>query len=152
MTDELKFPNPFERSVPRDADSIDERTARAIHDAYLPPVAQGVAENAYWSALEKKIMSRVDGAGMIEREAGWLSVLNGWSQVGLVAAAALFAVGGLLSSRLGEPDEQVAYEQVAYDTVVQKSTPDAISTPAALINSFDKSSQRDAALQYVLSY
>jgi anti-sigma-K factor RskA len=146
MTDELKFPDPLERRVPRDADALDERTARAIHEAYLPPIARGEAEGAYWSGLEQRIMARVAGADPVQREQGYWSVLNGWAQVGLVAAAALFAVGGLVTQQLSEPDEQVAYESV------QPSTPEAISAPATLMMASDRSSQQDAALQYVLSY
>lgn len=147
MTDELKFPDPLERRVPRDADALNERTARAIHEAYLPPVARGGAENAYWSRLELRIMARVAGADPVQREQGYWSVLNGWAQVGLVAAAALFAVGGLVSHQLGEPEEQVAYE-----SVVPTSAPEAFSAPAAIMTASDRSTQRDAALQYVLSY
>jgi hypothetical protein len=139
MTDELKFPD---RS-----DALDERTARAIRDAYLPPVSAGVEEHAYWRALEKRIMSRIDLLSLAERDLGWWSVLNNWAEVGLVAAAALFAIGGAISTHLGEPDEQVAY-----DSVIQKSIPDALTTPAAVLTASDESSQRDAALQYVLSY
>lgn len=147
MTDELKFPDPLERRVPRDADALDERTARAIHEAYLPHVALGETENAYWSGLEQRIMARVAGDGSSQRDPGYWSVLNGWAQVGLAAAAALFAIGGLVSQQLGPPDEQVAYE-----SVVQASAPETISAPAALMTASDRSAQRDAALQYVLSY
>jgi anti-sigma-K factor RskA len=146
MTDQLKFPDPLERRVPRDADALDERIARAIHEAYLPPVARGAAENSYWSGLEQRIMAQVAGADPIQREQGYWSVLNGWAEIGLVAAAALFAVGGLVTQQLSEPDEQVAYESV------QPSTPEAISAPAILMMASDRSSQQDAALQYVLSY
>jgi hypothetical protein len=151
MTDELKFPDPNERRIIRDAirdaDALDERTARAIHDVYLPPLAGGGAENTYWSALEQRIMAHVAGAPLVQREQGYWSVLSSWAQVGLVAAAALFAIGGLVSQQLGEPEEQVAYE-----SVVPASTPEAISAPAALLNASNSSAQRDAALQYVLSY
>jgi anti-sigma-K factor RskA len=146
MTDELKFPDPLERRVPRDADALDERAARAIHEAYLPPVARGTAENAYGSGLEQRIMARVAGANPVQSDQGYWSVLNGWAQMGLVAAAALFAVGGLVSQQLGEPEEQVAYESMV------TSAPEAISAPAAIMTASDGSSQRDAALQYILSY
>jgi hypothetical protein len=145
MSDELKFPNPGERHVARDADSLDEQTVRAIHSAYLPPVAGD--QNAYWNTLQHRIMARVATALPARREQGWWSVLSGWSEVGLVAAAALFVVGGFVSQRLGEPDDQVAYE-----SVVQPSTPEAISARAQLITASDKLDQRDAALQYILSY
>jgi anti-sigma-K factor RskA len=146
MADELKFPDPLERRVPRDADALDERIARAIHEVYLPPVALGTAENAYWSGLEQRIMARVAGADPAQREQGYWSVLNGWSQIGLVAAAALFAVGGLVSHQLGEPEDQVAYESMV------TTAPEGISAPAAFLTASDRSTQRDAALQYVLSY
>jgi hypothetical protein len=142
MTDELKFPNSDEGRAARDANSLDERTSRAIHELYLPPVE---SESAYWSMLESRIMSRIGSADAAMAEQSWMSVLNGWAQIGLVAATALFAIGGVISNRLGEPEEQSAYELVS-------STPEAISAPATLMTSSDKSSQRDAALQYVLSY
>ena len=145
MTDELKFPNPGERHISRDADSLDEQTVRAIHNAYLPPVSGD--ETTYWNALQQRVMARVAAVLPAQREQGWWSVLSGWSEVGLVAAAALFVVGGFVSQRLGEPDDQVAYE-----SVVQPSTPEAISARAQLITASDKSDQRDAALQYILSY
>jgi hypothetical protein len=145
MTDELKFPSPGERHVARDADSLDEQTVRAIHNAYLPPVA--VDQIEYWNTLQQRIMARVGTIAPAQRNQGWLTVLNGWAEVGLVAAAALFAVGGFVSHQLGEPEDQVAYE-----SEVQPSTPEAISARAELITASDKSDQRDAALQYILSY
>jgi hypothetical protein len=147
MTDELRFPDPSERRIPRDSDALDERTTRMIREAYLPPVARGDSEAAYWDMLESRVMARVSSSVPLETSQGWLSVLNGWSQIGLVAAAALFAIGGVVSQHLGEPDEQVAS-----DSFVQLATPEAISAPAQLIMSSDKSTQRDAALNYVLSY
>lgn len=145
MTDELKFPNPGERHIARDADSLDDQTVRAIHNAYSPPVSGD--ESTYWNTLQQRVMARVATVLPAQREQGWWSVLSGWSEVGLVAAAALFVVGGFVSQRLGEPDDQVAYE-----SVVQPSTPEAISARAQLITASDKSDQRDAALQYILSY
>ena len=144
MADELKFPNPGDRHIARDADSLDEQTVRAILSAYSPPVAGD--QSAYWNTLQQRIMARVGTSVPAQREQGWWSVLNGWSQVGLVAAAALFAVGGIVTQQLGEPEEQVAYESV------QPSTPEAISAPATLMTASDRSDQRDAALQYILSY
>src|SRR5687768_18038248 len=104
MADELKFPDSFERRGERDKDALDDRTARAIRSAYRPLVARGEAESAYWSTLERRIMARVANAGVPLSDQGWLSVLGGWAQVGLVAAAAVFAVAGVVSDRFGEPD------------------------------------------------
>jgi hypothetical protein len=146
MTDELKFPDPSDRRGAGDKDALDERTARLIRDAYRPPVAAGETENAYWSALERGIMARVASSGRAQSDQGWMSVLGGWAQLGLVAAAALFMTAGLLTTRFTESEEQPAYESVV------TSTPEAFSAPAQLITASDKSGQRDAALQYVLSY
>ena len=148
MTDELKFPDSSRQ--PRESGSIDERTAQLIREAYLPPVASGEAEHAYWNALEKRIMAGVAGGVVRESDSGWWSVLGGWSQVGLVAAAALFAVASLLSQRLGEPEDQVASD-AGYEAVMPGST-FINSAPVQLITASNRASQRDAALQYVLSY
>ena len=51
-----------------------------------------------------------------------------------------------VSDRFGDPEEQVAYESVV------QSSPEVFSAPAQIIMASDKSGQRDAALQYVLSY
>jgi len=72
--------------------------------------------------------------------------LHGWAQMGLVAATALLVAGGVISTRLGEPDEPATYESVV------SSAPDVITTRTALMTASDKLEQRDAALQYVLSY
>ena len=140
MTDELKFPNPNERHVTREPGSLDERSVRAIHDLYLPPVE---SQNAYWSAMEARIMAGIQTA---DRVPSSLSILNSWAQIGLIAATALLAVGGVISNSLDEPDEQSTYESVV------SSAPDVISTRTALMTAEGKSEQRDAALQYVLSY
>lgn len=143
MTDDLNFPNPNERRVTREPGSLDERSARAIHDLYLPPVE---SQDVYWSAIEARIMAGIQSAGRVRYEQSSMSVLNSWAQIGLVAATALLAVGGVISNRLEEPDEQSTYESVV------SSAPDVISTRTALMTAADKSAQRDAALQYVLSY
>lgn len=146
MTDELRFPDSSGNRVPRDSDALDERVARVIRAAYMPPVASAEAETAYWSALEKRVMARVRGAAPASHDQGWWSVLNGWSQMGMVAAAAILMIAGVVGNSLGEPDEQASYESVL------PSSPEAISAPIQLVTASDKSVQRDAALQYVLSY
>ena len=146
MTDELRFPDSPRSRVPRDSDALDERVARVIHDAYLPPVASGDAETAYWSALETRVMARVRNAAPMSLDQGWWSVLNGWARTGMVAAAAILMIAGVVGQSLDEPDEQVSYESVV------PTSPEAISAPIQLVTASDKSVQRDAALQYVLSY
>jgi hypothetical protein len=143
MSDELRFPEPGEKRVSREAGSLDERSARAIHDMYMPPVK---AEDPYWTDLESRIMASIQRAGQARQEVSSLAVLNSWAQLGLVAATALLVAGGVISTRLGEPDEPVAYESVV------SSAPEVITTRNALMTASDKLEQRDAALQYVLSY
>ncbi len=143
MSDELKFPNPGEKRVNREAGSLDERSARAIHDMYLPPV---LTQDAYWSSLESRIMSSIQRVGQARQELSSLAVLNSWAQLGLVAATALLVAGGVISTRIGEPEEPVAYESVV------SPAPEVITTRSALMTASDKPEQRDAALQYVLSY
>ena len=143
MSDELKFPNPGEKRTSRETGSLDEQSARVIHEMYMPPVQ---AQDAYWSALESRIMSGIQRAGRLPHEVSSMSILNSWAQIGLVAATALLVAGGVISTRLGEPEEQVAYESVV------TPTPDVIATRTALMTAADKPEQRDAALQYVLSY
>jgi len=146
MTDELRFPDSPGNRVPRDSDALDERAARVIHAVYMPPVASAEAETAYWSALEKRVMARVISAAPVSLDQGWWSVLNGWSHMGMVAAAAILMIAGVVGNSLGEPDEQASYESVV------TSSPEAISAPIQLVTASDQSVQRDAALQYVLSY
>ena len=109
MSDELKFPDPSARRDVRDSGALDDRIARLIHEAYLPPVASGEAQNAYWNTLESRIMARVATGDPAGGDEGLWSVLGRWAQVGLVAAAAIFAIAGVVGNRLGEPEEQVAY-------------------------------------------
>jgi anti-sigma-K factor RskA len=146
MTDELRFPDSPGSRVSRDNDALDERVTRAIRDTYRPPIASADAEAAYWSALEKRVMARVRTSAPVSIDQGWWSVLNGWSQMGMVAAAAILMIAGVVGNSLGEPDEQASYESVV------PSSPEAISAPIQLVTASDKSVQRDAALQYVLSY
>jgi hypothetical protein len=110
---------------------------------YMPPVK---AEDPYWTDLESRIMASIQRAGQARQEVSSLAVLNSWAQLGLVAATALLVAGGVISTRLGEPDEPVAYESVV------SSAPEVITTRNALMTASDKLEQRDAALQYVLSY
>jgi hypothetical protein len=72
-------------------------------------------------------------------------VLAPWARPALAAAAAIFAIAGLVNQQLGEVDDQVAY-----DSVVQSVTPDVLATSEELM-----SVQRGAdgaTLSYFLSH
>lgn len=131
MSDELKFP------VRGDTDSIDESLSALIREAYAPPGGE-----AYWPGLEQRIMARV--ASEIG-ETPWWSVLAPWARPALVAAAAIFALAGVVNQQLAESDSQVAY-----DSVVQSVTPDVVSASEEL--SSVTQGVDGATLSYFLSH
>jgi hypothetical protein len=118
MTDELKFPG----NAGRDRDSLDESIVNLVRDAYAPP-----GGDAYWAGLESRIMARVasEGAG----DSRWWNVLAPWARPALVAAAAIFALAGLINQNLTESDSPLAY-----DSVLQSVTPDVVATSEELIS------------------
>jgi hypothetical protein len=135
MADELKFPG---NGAGRDNDALDESLASMIRDVYEPP---GGGE--YWAGLESRIMSRVNSR--VAADTPWWNVLAPWARPALAAAAAIFAIAGLVNQQLGEVDDQVAY-----DSVVQSVTPDVLATSEELM-----SVQRGAdgaTLSYFLSH
>ena len=138
MTDELRFPGP---SGPADRDSLGEPLTGLVRDAYLP--APGDSSD-YWAGLEQRIMARVKTAG--SDDARWWSVLAPWAQAGLIAAMAIAALSNVINQRLSESDSQYAYE-----SVIQTPTPDADASEA-ILSVTDRTSSRDAALEYVLSH
>ena len=102
MTDELKFP------APNESDSLGEPFESLIRDVYTPPDAAGFGD-VYWTGLESRIMARVAAdAG----ERGWWAELVPWARIGLVAAAAIFVLAGIVNQQLTEPADQVAYEVI----------------------------------------
>ena len=135
MTDDLKFPV---NGVRRDRDSLDESLASLIRDAYTPP-----GGDSYWPALEQRILARV--ASSVESDAPWWNVLAPWARPALVAAAAIFAVTGIVNMELVESDTQLAY-----DSVLQSVTPDVVSTSEEII-SVERGTD-GATLSYFLSH
>src|SRR6185369_16550378 len=99
MADELKF-----TSNPKaDRDSLDESLVSAIRDAYTPPDG-----DVYWASLEQRIMARVSTT---ERaDAGWYGALAPWARPALIAAAAIFAVAGVVNLQMSDSESPVAYD------------------------------------------
>lgn len=137
MSDELKFPG----SGGADRDSLGEPLTGLVRDAYLP--ASHREAEAYWAGLEQRIMTRVTAEGA---ETGWWSVLAPWARAGLVAATAIFALTSVINQRISESESQYAYE-----SVVQTPTPDADASES-LFSASDRTSGRDATVEYVLSH
>jgi hypothetical protein len=137
MSNDLKFPGPGKP----DRDSLGEPLTSLVRDAYLPSSSAGA--DVYWARLEQRIMARVRSEGS---ETGWWSVLAPWARAGLIAATAIFALMSVINQRIAESDSQYAYE-----SVVQTPTPDADASESFFLAS-DKTSGRDAAVEYVLSH
>lgn len=135
MADELKFPG---NAGGVDRGSLDEPLVSLIREAYSPPPG-----DEYWTALESRIMSRI--ASPVATDTPWWSVLAPWARPALIAAAALFAIAGVIGQQLTESDEQVAY-----DSVVQSVTPDVLTTSEELI-SVERGTD-GATLSYFLSH
>lgn len=135
MTDELKFPV---NGVRADRDALDESLTALIRDAYAPPGA-----DSYWPGLEQRIMARV--ASSVEGDAPWWNVLAPWARPALVAAAAIFALAGVVNQALVESDTQLAY-----DSVLQSVTPEVVATSEEII-SVERGAE-GATLSYFLSH
>lgn len=136
MSDELKFPNASERD---DREPPGEPLSSLIRDMYQPPVADAGVE-AYWAAMEQRIVARVatEGSG----DGNWWIELAPWSRLGLIAAAAIFAVAGVVNRQIGEDS------QFAYESVVETSAP----ASQELVSVQDGSSDAGpAALRYYVS-
>src|SRR5688500_7441115 len=103
MSDELKFPDAESRL---DRDSLGEPLETLIRQAYVPPDA-AVWPDVYWSGLETRIMSRIAA----DNERGWWSELVPWARIGFAAAAAIFALAGIINQQITEREE-IAYEAV----------------------------------------
>jgi len=135
MADELKFPT---NGVRRDADSLDESLSALIRDAYAPPGGE-----AYWPGLEQRIMARV--ASESQSESAWWSVLAPWGRPALIAATAIFAIAGVVNQQFVDSDEQLAY-----DSVLESSTPDVVSTSEEIM-SVERGAD-GATISYFLSH
>ena len=135
MTDELKFPA---NGAKPDRDSLDDSLVSAIRDVYSP---QG--GDAYWAGLEQRIMARV--ASQSESEGSWWGVLAPWARPALIAAAAVFAIAGVINRELVDTDDQLSYE-----SAFQSSTPSVVSTSEEIM-SVERGAD-GAALSYYLSH
>ena len=135
MSDELKFPV---NGVKPDRDSLDESLLGFIRDAYEPP-----GGDSYWPGLEQRIMARV--VSHTEVDAPWWNVLAPWARPALIAAAAIFALAGVINRQFVESDSQLAY-----DSILQSVTPDVVATSEEII-SVERGTE-GATISYFLSH
>ncbi|MEO8575196.1 MAG: hypothetical protein ABI556_00785 [Gemmatimonadales bacterium] len=138
MADELKFPDASERA---DRDSLNEPLVSLIREAYSPPVSAADSD-AYWSGFEKRIMTQVSSG-----DGRWWTVLAPWARTGLIAAAAVFALAGVINRQLGATESQLAY-----DSVVEATTPDVLSTSEELMTIQNGPDDDGSAVSYFLSH
>ena len=80
----------------------DDAVTKALREIYAPP-----AGDAYWAALEQRIVSALDTADT------WWTVSDRWLRTGLVAAAAAVVIAaGLVLRAQAQRDRTMAYENV----------------------------------------
>ena len=134
MGDELKFPGTIRE---RDRDSLDESLTALIRDAYAPPGGENTGRGSSsesWRASRRKRRGNTHGGTCSHR---------GRSPA-LIAAAAIFAIAGVINQQLVESDSQLAY-----DSVIQSPTP-MCATSEELI-SLERGTD-GATLNYFLSH
>lgn len=113
---------------------------RAVRDMYAPPDGE-----AYWSALESRIMARIG-----EAAAGrWWMVVGGWARSGLVAAAAIIVatVVGMLLLQARTQETRTAFEAATQPTITEQ-----ISVPAGALSERDGPDTRGATFRDVISH
>jgi hypothetical protein len=125
-------------------DEGDAELTEILRAAYAPP-----AEDAYWDALEGRIMSHIaENRPKVGIPVNWWSDLANWAAPGLAAAALLFVAAGMLWSRQNEEDLRTSYDAVT-ESVAADILPGAVQVVTA---PHDGSSQREATFRYVLSH
>jgi hypothetical protein len=140
MTDELKFPD---GAVRVDREALSEPIVALVREAYSPPV-DAAHLDSYWSGLEQRIMA---GVAASAGESRWWTVLAPWARTGLIAAGAIFALAGIINQQLGESESQLAY-----DSVVEATTPEVLSTSQELMSLQSGPDGDGAAVSYFLSH
>ena len=119
---------------------LPEPVLAAVRDIYAAP-----AGDAYWGALESRIMTRICEAA----NGRWWMVVGSWARSGLVAAAAIIVatvVGALLlQARTQET-------RTAYETASQPSITEQITVPAGALSERDGPDTRGATFRDVISH
>lgn len=124
-------------------DDGDAKITAMLRDVYAPP-----AEDAYWDALETRVMAYIKAHQQAVIPVNWWSDLASWAGPGLAAAALLFVAAGVLWSRQKDEDLRTTYEAVT-EPLASDVLPGAVQVVTAPL---DGSSQREATFRYVLSH
>jgi hypothetical protein len=112
----------------------------ATRDIYAPP-----SGDAYWSALEMRIMARI-----ADSAAGrWWMVVGGWARGGLVAAAAVIVAAVVGALLLQAHDQEM---RTAYESATQPSITEQVTVPAGALSERDGPDTRGATFRDVISH
>ena len=114
----------------------DDDVTRELRRLYAAP-----ADDAYWQALEARILASVAGHSVGDAE-GWWTPLERWSRVGALAAAVALCVAGAALWRANEVREQSALQAA----MLHPNTPSAQLAAVA-----GRSPDNDAVLRDVLT-
>ena len=130
-----------------DSDALSAETASTVRTMYLPPAAAR-GDQSYWSALEQRLMARVNDPAFIAslESQRWWTVLEGWSRVGLVAAGITLAVSAALIQNQALDESSAVYEYVS-----ATPAPEAFTPSVDLVTRREPGVQDDAVINYVLA-
>lgn len=118
-------------------DPGDEDVRDALRRHYAPPT-----DESYWSALERRIMTRIlsEGAASVE----WWSYFRGWTRAGIAAAILAGLIAGATAWQTHESRERVVVEEL-----LAPSSSSPILTE--VFGNESGPSSQEASLRYLLS-
>ena len=112
----------------------DDAVQQALRSHYAPR-----ADEAYWSAFERRILERVRGESSRE----WWSHFPGWVRYGLAAAAAAFIVASVAQWQASAAQERMAYRELIDD---------AAEVPILSERPAPSHREREQTLRYLLTH
>jgi hypothetical protein len=118
---------------------LPNKVIATVRDMYAPP-----GGDAYWTALESRIMARIGDSA-----AGrWWMVVGSWARGGLVAAAAIIVatVVGVLLIQAHDQELRTAYESATQPSITQQ-----VTVPAGALSERDGPDTRGATFRDVIS-
>lgn len=101
--------------------------------------------DAYWSALEARIMARISDS----TAARWWMVVGGWARSGLVAAAAIIVAAVVGALLLQARNQEM---RTAYESATQPSITEEVSVPTGALSERDGPDTRGATFRDVISH
>ena len=113
----------------------DEDVRQALRDLYTSP-----ANESYWSALERRIMSAVE----LESPREWWSHFPAWGRLGLSAAAAAVLLVAIATWHTRAAQQRLAYERLL-------GSPDETALLSETVGG-ERNAQREATLRYLITH